>query len=177
MYVSTPLLSSDTPEEGIRSQHRWLWATMCLLGIELRTSGRALGALNLWAISPAPESGLLTKFHEDSYFYSFGYEMFLTPIFVFNSILFLSCFESWGNVWMFLFLNLALWFRSLSKDAPGPHLSYHDRWKDSLPSASWMEQGPVAQWQRLPSRGRALYLNLSKGKEKTEGKTKQTWLK
>jgi hypothetical protein len=24
MYMSTPLLSSDTPEEGIRSHHRWL---------------------------------------------------------------------------------------------------------------------------------------------------------
>ena len=40
MYVSTLLLSSDTPEEGIRS------ATMWLLGIELGTSGRAVGALN-----------------------------------------------------------------------------------------------------------------------------------
>jgi hypothetical protein len=42
------------PEEGIRSHYRWLWATMWLLGIELRTSGRAVGALNHWAISPAP---------------------------------------------------------------------------------------------------------------------------
>ena len=39
--------------EGIRSHHRWLWATMSLLGIELRTSGRAVSACNLWAISPA----------------------------------------------------------------------------------------------------------------------------
>jgi hypothetical protein len=30
--------SSDTPEEGIRSHYRWLWATMWLLGIELRSS-------------------------------------------------------------------------------------------------------------------------------------------
>ena len=30
------------------------WATMWLLGIELRTSGRAVSALSLWAISPAP---------------------------------------------------------------------------------------------------------------------------
>jgi hypothetical protein len=29
------------------------WATMWLLGIELRTSGRAVGVLNHWAISPA----------------------------------------------------------------------------------------------------------------------------
>jgi hypothetical protein len=54
MYVSTLFL--DTPEEGTRSHYRWLWATMWLLGIELRTSGRAVGALNRWAISPAPET-------------------------------------------------------------------------------------------------------------------------
>jgi hypothetical protein len=52
------LLSSDTPEEGIGSHYRWLWATMWLLGIELRTSGRTASALNLWAISPAPSCGL-----------------------------------------------------------------------------------------------------------------------
>ena len=43
-----------TPEEGTRS-HRWLWATMWLLGLELRMSGRAASAVNLWAISPAQE--------------------------------------------------------------------------------------------------------------------------
>jgi hypothetical protein len=31
----------------------WLWATMWLLGFELRTFRRAVGALNRWAISPA----------------------------------------------------------------------------------------------------------------------------
>ena len=55
MYVSTLSLSSDTSEENIRSHYRWLWAIMWLLGIELRTSGRAVSALNLWAISPAPK--------------------------------------------------------------------------------------------------------------------------
>jgi hypothetical protein len=40
------LLSSDTPEEGIGSHYRWLRATMWLLGIELRTSGGAVSALN-----------------------------------------------------------------------------------------------------------------------------------
>jgi hypothetical protein len=40
MYESIWLLSSDTPEEGIRSYYRWLWTTMWLLGTELRTSGR-----------------------------------------------------------------------------------------------------------------------------------------
>ena len=38
MYMSTLLLSSDTPEEGVRSHYRWLGATMWLLGIELRIS-------------------------------------------------------------------------------------------------------------------------------------------
>ena len=42
MYMSTMLLSSDTPEGGIESHYRWLW----LLEIELRTSGRAVSALN-----------------------------------------------------------------------------------------------------------------------------------
>jgi hypothetical protein len=46
MYVSILSPSSDTPEEGIRSHYRWLWATMWVLGIELRTSGRAVSALN-----------------------------------------------------------------------------------------------------------------------------------
>jgi hypothetical protein len=55
--VSTLQLSSDSPEGGIRSHYRWLWATMWLLGFELRTSRRAVGvgALNCWAISPAPD--------------------------------------------------------------------------------------------------------------------------
>jgi hypothetical protein len=54
MYMNTLLLSSDTPERDIRSHYRWSWATMYLLGIELRTSGRTVSALNRWAISPAP---------------------------------------------------------------------------------------------------------------------------
>jgi hypothetical protein len=51
MYMNTLYLSSDTPKEGIISRYRWLWATMCLLGIELRTSERAVSVSNLWAIS------------------------------------------------------------------------------------------------------------------------------
>ena len=46
------------PEESTRSHYRWLWATMWLLGIELRTFGRAGNALNFWAISPAPKPDL-----------------------------------------------------------------------------------------------------------------------
>ena len=33
------------PEEGVRSHYRWLYATMWLLGIEVRTSGKAVSAL------------------------------------------------------------------------------------------------------------------------------------
>jgi hypothetical protein len=48
MYVSTLslLLSSDTAEGDIGSLFRGLRATMWFLGIELRTSGRAVRALN-----------------------------------------------------------------------------------------------------------------------------------
>jgi hypothetical protein len=47
LYVSTLKLSSDAPEEGIGSHYRWwLCATTWLLGFELRTSGRAVSALN-----------------------------------------------------------------------------------------------------------------------------------
>jgi hypothetical protein len=44
-YTSTLSLSSDIPKEDIRPHYRWLWATMWLLGIELRTSRRAVSAL------------------------------------------------------------------------------------------------------------------------------------
>jgi hypothetical protein len=57
-YVITSL-SLDTPEEGIRPYYRWLWAPMWLLGIKLRSSGRAVSALNCWAISPAQENNLI----------------------------------------------------------------------------------------------------------------------
>jgi hypothetical protein len=58
--MTTLLHSSDTPEEGIRSHYRWLWATVWLLETELRTSGSAASALNHWAISPAPRIFVLT---------------------------------------------------------------------------------------------------------------------
>jgi hypothetical protein len=46
MYVRTLSPSSDTLEESIGSHYRWLRATMWLLGIELRASGRAVSTLN-----------------------------------------------------------------------------------------------------------------------------------
>jgi hypothetical protein len=47
-----------TPEEGVGYHTRWLWATMWLLGM---TFGRAVGALNLRAISPAIVNTFLTE--------------------------------------------------------------------------------------------------------------------
>jgi hypothetical protein len=46
LCVNILLLSLDTREEGIRFHYRCLWATMWLLGIELRTSGRPLSHLS-----------------------------------------------------------------------------------------------------------------------------------
>ena len=60
-------MSSDTPEEGIRSYYRWLWATTWLLGFELRTSGRTVNALTHWAISPAPKFLLLNVYGNYAY--------------------------------------------------------------------------------------------------------------
>jgi hypothetical protein len=53
IYLSTLPLSSDTPEECIRSHYRWLWATMVAGNWTQDLSGRAVSALNCWAISPA----------------------------------------------------------------------------------------------------------------------------
>ena len=67
MYVNILPLSSDTPEEGIGSHYRWLWATMWLLGIELRTLWRAVSAPNRWAFSPAQDAAfqLTDKLKQD----------------------------------------------------------------------------------------------------------------
>ena len=40
-------------EEGSRPHYRWLWASMLLVGIELKTFGGTGNALKHWAISPA----------------------------------------------------------------------------------------------------------------------------
>jgi len=71
MYECSICMYTCVPEEGIRSHYRWLWATMWLLGIELRTSVRAASSLNRWAISPAPSPNLL--FFSDFYLYWFFY--------------------------------------------------------------------------------------------------------
>jgi hypothetical protein len=62
-----PLIPSSLPASfqllpsPIRSYHRWLEATMWLLGTGLRTFRKAVSALNLWAISPAPVDVILRK--------------------------------------------------------------------------------------------------------------------
>jgi hypothetical protein len=57
-----------------RSHYRWLWATMWLLGIELRTSGRAAGALNRWATSPVPMTGFSNPHNNVwQFFFFFGF--------------------------------------------------------------------------------------------------------
>ena len=53
MYTDSACRHTCRPEEGTRSHHRWLWATMWLLEIGLRTSGRAVSVLDHRAISPA----------------------------------------------------------------------------------------------------------------------------
>ena len=62
MYVSSLLLSSDTLEVVIWSHYRWLWATICFLGIELRTSGRTVSVLNHWDIFSALKQRKVTLF-------------------------------------------------------------------------------------------------------------------
>jgi hypothetical protein len=52
-------LSSDTPEEGVRSHYGWLWATMWLLGFELQTFGRAVGCSYPLSHLTSPSLGLL----------------------------------------------------------------------------------------------------------------------
>lgn len=47
-------LSPDPSEELVRSLYRWLWGTMCLLGIEPKSIGRAISASNHRAISSDP---------------------------------------------------------------------------------------------------------------------------
>jgi hypothetical protein len=64
IFMSTVSLSSYTQEKSIRSHYRWLQATMWLLGIELRTFGRAIRALNHWAISPAPNTWDFKNYYE-----------------------------------------------------------------------------------------------------------------
>lgn len=53
------MVYTTMPEENDRSPYRWLWAIMWLVGIELRTSGRALSTLNHRLISLALSYQLL----------------------------------------------------------------------------------------------------------------------
>lgn len=57
LYVYVPCAQCPgRPEEGIRPwnwSHRWLWATILVLGIEPVSSRRAINVLNPWPISLA----------------------------------------------------------------------------------------------------------------------------
>lgn len=55
-FIEYAVAIFDTPEEGTRSHYRWLCAIMWLVGIELKTSGKAGCVLNLWAIFPAQKN-------------------------------------------------------------------------------------------------------------------------
>lgn len=63
VYMSALYACMTLHQKRIRSRCRWLWATMWLLGLELRSSGRAACTLNHWAISPAPVGLLLSLKH------------------------------------------------------------------------------------------------------------------
>lgn len=59
---------------------------------------------------------------KESLFCFLGYEISLIPV----SIVFPSCSKSWGGLLLFLVHNLVLWFRRLSEEDRGPHLSYQE---------------------------------------------------
>ena len=54
------------PKRAFDPHYIWLWATIWLLGIELRTSGRAVSALNCWAILWAQPTLFLQYRHLDN---------------------------------------------------------------------------------------------------------------
>jgi hypothetical protein len=51
-YECSSCMSTYIPVESTRSHFRWLWATMWLLGIEVKTSGRVVSALKYWDTTP-----------------------------------------------------------------------------------------------------------------------------
>lgn len=75
---------------------------------------------------------------KESLFCSVGYEISLTPV----SIMFPSCSKSWGSLWLFLVHNLVLWFRHLSEEGPGPHLSYQEG-RRTAPTTSKLDRSWV----------------------------------
>ena len=80
MYMSIPLLFSDIPEEGI-GYHYMVVSNHVVARIELRTSGRAVGALNHWAISPT------LHFHSSSFCTNVHFDLtsgLLSPLFIFS---------------------------------------------------------------------------------------------
>lgn len=70
LYLLCIQCSDCRPEKGTSSYYRQLWATMWLLELELKMSGRVASALILWTIPPA----LLfsSKLFENIFTYSSG---------------------------------------------------------------------------------------------------------
>jgi hypothetical protein len=99
---------SDTPEEGIRSHYWWLWATMWLLGFELRTFGRAISTLNHWAISPALTSAS-ERWRQENKFILCSFQVWWASLNYMRPCL--GWFLFWGVFFVFLFLVFFLvWF-------------------------------------------------------------------
>ena len=97
--VSTVSLPSDRPEEDIRSHYRWLWASMWLLGIELRTFGRAV-------LTTEPSLQ-----HQNTFLRSYYWWLPFIQVWINLNI---SCFGlNWISWWLarqfyFFFLNIYL---------------------------------------------------------------------
>ena len=64
--------------------YRQFWAAMWVLGIELRSSGRAASALNCWAISPAPNCTFLTAKDEAKVFTIIAIENYFITVSWYN---------------------------------------------------------------------------------------------
>ena len=79
MYVSTLLLSSDAPEEGIGSHYRWLWATWEL------NSGPLEEQSVLFTTEPSlqPPAVILDNYSHPFYHFTFEESFFATRKFQF----------------------------------------------------------------------------------------------
>ena len=95
--MSTLLLSSDTPEENIGSHYRWLWITMWLLGIKLRTSERAVSAVLLTAEPSLQPSPFLLKNAICFIFLESGSHYIVLPETLYRQICLLSIVIYKGN--------------------------------------------------------------------------------
>ena len=80
MYLCSICMYICMPEEDMRSHYRWLWATMWLLGIELRIFRRENSALHHWAISPATVFWIRMKHIHNILRYYFGSNLLISEV-------------------------------------------------------------------------------------------------